>query len=423
MTTSRLWPATAGPAAPTPYGGKFGAGIIFQCTGPKVQWLQGYYAWIPPGGDVTPETFALWAPSSPTAGTLVPGSYVTSGELTAGQWNYVPAPAPLPLSLALPYIAQRNWTAVNGFPDTGSSFGGGDPYASGLASGALFAYSDGTAGGTAGTANPFGGPQGLFTTASADASAAMCDEGSGSANFWTDVLVSDTAPAGYAGSYELFPHNFTGNPSAQLDLNVNYNVGVTFTLAAACPVLGIKMLSLPGAASLPTRASIFSVTDGGLGGAELYAITAPAWSGAAGSGMVTAEFASPPVLAPGTYRVSVYNANGTGGGWNAKDSETGAFGPGGPLAAGISNGPLSAPGTSAAPLCYDYGSNPAATPPYSAGTTEPGQCVFGQLPDGTMGVPYLYAGPSQNYFVSPVIGQPVATSGASLPMLAGARIM
>jgi hypothetical protein len=425
VATSRFFPATSGPGSPTTgYSGPFRAGIGFRCIAPRVQWLQGYYAWVTPGGDVTPQTFALWAVTAAAAGTLIPGSAALSGTLLAGQWNYVPLGTPVPLAPATYYVAQRGWTVTGGggFPDTNSQFSTGGPYVSGLTSGSLFAYSAGTAGGTAGTTAPYGRQQGLFDTATTNASASLVNGGSSSANFWTDVLVSDAAPAGYSGTYELDPNNIVGNEAVTLDLNVNYNVAMTFALSAACPVIGIKMLSPPGASGLPTRASIYSVTAGGLGGAELAAITAPAWSGAAGTNWVTALFSSPPILPAGTYRVSVYNANGTlPGGWNAKDSVTGAFGAGGPLAAGIINGPLSAPGVSAAPLCYDYnGSLPGAVPPYNAGTTEPGQCVFGQDPSGLLAVPWLYAGPAsgsnpQNYFVSPLIGQPVTLGGTLAP--------
>lgn len=420
MTTSRLFPSGGGGALAA-YAGPFLAGVGFECRAAAVQWLQGYYAWVPAGGDTVPQTFALWAVTGGTAGTLVSGTAVTSAALTAGQWNYVALPSPVPLAPATSYVAQRGWTCVNGFPITGNQFSTGGPYVTGLASGALFAYGDGTAGAPAADAAPFGRVQGLFSTASANASAALASQGSNSSNFWTDIAVSDTAPAGYGGTYELYPNNVNGNPSVTLDLNVNYNVGTVFGLSAHCPVEAVKMLSPAGASGLPTRASIWAAS--GLGRVKAAEITAPAWSGAAGSGWVTAAFPSPPVLPPGTYVAAVYNAAGTApGGWNAKDSVTSAFGPGGPLAAGISNGPLSAPGLAASASCYDYdGSATGATPPYSAGTTEAGQCAFGQAPDGSESAPWLYAGPligskPQNYFVSPVIGQPVRKRGWSLPL-------
>lgn len=422
---SRLFPAASGPGAPTAYAGPLLEAVTVKLLAPKVQWLQGFYAWVPAGGDVTAQTFALWALAGAGTGALIPGTSVTSGPLTAGQWNYVPIPAPVPLSAGTPYVIQRGWTSVSGFPVTNSQFGTGGPYVSGLTSGSVFAYSDGTAGGTAADAAPYGMAQGLFSTATANASAAMAATGSNSANFWTDALFSDTAPPGYSGTYELNPHNIVGNSSVTLDLNVNYNVGTVFTLAAPCPVLGIKMLSPPGASGLPTAASVWSVN--GLGRTKVASIPAPAWSGAAGSGQVTALFPVAPVLPAGTYVAAVYNSAGTlPGGWNAKDSQTGGFGPGGDFAAGISNGPLSAPNVAGSALCYDYsGSATGANPPYSAGTTEAGQCVFGQMPDGSEGPPYLYAGPPssslpQLYFVGPVIGQPVpAAAQPGLPMLGG----
>jgi len=430
VTLSRLFPSTPGPGSPTAYAGPYQAAVSFKTLGPEIQWLQAYFAWVPPGGDLLANKCALYQGLSAVTGALIPGTVVTSGTLTAGAWNLIPLPSPVPLSAGTPYTAARGWTAVNGFPFTASQFGATQPFASGFTSGSLFAYSDATGGGTPGTSNPAGLPQGSFSSISADPVAQLADQGSLSSNFWTDILVSDAAPSGYAGTYELNPSNVNGNLSAVLDLNVNYNVGTEFALAAApgvagYPVPGIKYLSPPGAASLATRASIWSISGGGLVRAEVAgaALAAPSWSGGAGSGWVTALFAVPPVLPPGKYVAAVYNSNGTGGlapglgpGWNAKDSITGGYGPGGDFTAGITNGPLSAPGLAAASTCYDYdGSAAGATPPFSAGTTEPGQCCFGQMPDGSLGPPYLYAGPSQNYFVSPVIGQPVMISGASTP--------
>lgn len=414
MTTSRLFPSTNGPSSPTPYAGPFIAGIGFKCLGPAVQWLQGYYAWVPAGGDLIPNKCALWQSLTSTTGSLIPGTVVTSGALTAGQWNFIPLASPVPLSLGTPYIAGRGWTSVNGFPDVQNQFGAAQPFSAGFTSGNLFAYSDNT-----GTAfAPSGGVQGPFSSVSADPSAQMPDQGSNSANFWTDILVSDTAPAGYAGPFQLFPANVNGNLSVALDLGVNYNVGTEFALSAPATVQAIRYLSPSGAVSLATRASIWSVTGGGLTRTEIPSavIASPSWSGAAGSGWVQVNYSAAPLLPAGRYTVAVYNANGTSGGWNAKDSITGAWATG-DYSAGVSNGILSAPGVSGASTCYDYnGANSGATPPYSAGTTEAGQNVFGQLPSGLPGAPYLYAAPSQNYFVDVIVNAaPAAGGGPLLP--------
>ena len=418
---SRLFPAASGPASPTPYSGPFTAGVSFRLPGPAIGWLQGYFIWVPAGGDTAPVyTGKLWQGLTSTAGSPVAGSVAaTSGPLTAGAWNFIPLAAPVPLALDTPWTAGVGWAVTNGFPDTANQFGSGDPFAAGFTSGNLFAYSDQT--GTA--ALPTGAPQGGFTVTAGPPQ--FPDSSSNSSNFWVDVLVSDTAPAGAV--FELYPSNVNGNLSAVVDLNVNYNVGTEFWLSAACPLNGIKYLSPAGAASLATRASVWAITDGGLLRPEIPAtvVAAPSWSGAAGSGFVQVTYPTPPILPPGKYVVAVFNAAGTGGGWNAKDSETGAFGSGG-YANGITSGPLSAPALAAASLCYDYSSADGAnTPPFAIGTTVPGQCPFGQLPAGTAGQPYLYAGAAsgslpQNYFVSPLIGQPVATAGYSLPAMLAA---
>jgi hypothetical protein len=236
-----------------------------------------------------------------------------------------------------------------------------------------------------------------------------------------DILVSDTAPPGYTGVYQLNPGNVIGNQSAVNDLNVPYNVGTEFALSGSgvlFPAIGIRCLSLPGASGLPTRASVWTIDSSGLLRSEITGavIASPSWSGAAGSGWVQANFATPPLLKPGKYVVSVYNSNGVAGGWNAKDSVTGAWASG-DYAAGIVNGPLSAPGLSAASIAYDYnGADSGSTPPFTQETTERGQSVFGQMPDGSVGAPYLVALPSQNYFVDIVIGQPVSSQGSDALM-------
>ena len=73
---------------------------------------------------------------------MLPGSVVTSGTLTAGQWNYIPLPTPLQLSIgnvsgngAAVYQAATGFTGS--FPDTNNQFATGDPFASGITNGPL----------------------------------------------------------------------------------------------------------------------------------------------------------------------------------------------------------------------------------------------------------------------------------------------
>ena len=87
----RLFPSTNGPASPVSYNGPFVCGVVAAVTTAGC-WLDGYWWWVCPSGQSTsPQKFALWSIYSSSQGSLVANSTVTSGALTAGQWNYVPA--------------------------------------------------------------------------------------------------------------------------------------------------------------------------------------------------------------------------------------------------------------------------------------------------------------------------------------------
>ena len=420
MTTYELFPAVSGPGAPTAYTGPFLAGIAFGVTQGGM-WFAGYRHWVPAGGDTVARKFALWQMTSaaPTQ-VLVPGSVVTSGTLTAGQWNTVLLPAPVPLAIGTDYVAATGWQSVNGFPDTADQFNTGGPYVNGIINGPLSAWSDGTAGGT--NNGPYGYAQGLFSTAGTDPSINMPDEGSNSANFWMDVVVSDTAPAGYSGTYRLWPNKFDTNAATVADLAVNYNVGTEIVFAEAVRLVNIWYYSPAGTAQLATAAHLWSVTSGGLNGAIVAGTSSPAWSGAAGSGWVSAAVPGSPLIPAGTYRVAVWNDAATPDQWSAKDSETDYWraGYGG---SGITSGPLSAPSLANAALAWNYNDNPGGDPPYSDGTTLQGQSIFGQSTSaGPEPVPWLFAavstpdaGSTQNYWVDVEVG--AAGSSAAVPYL------
>lgn len=133
--------------------------------------------------------------------------------------------------------------------------------------------------------------------------------------------------------YTLFNQGTSGPVTA--DANA-YTLGVQFTVSQAGATLtGILFYSPTGAVNLPGTIALFAVT-----GATLVHSEAATWSGAVGSGWVKASFTAPPVLTPGTkYKACVLNAAGTGN-WYAGIAHYWDTGAG---AAGITNGPLSAP--------------------------------------------------------------------------------
>lgn len=407
MTTYRLMDGVAGrpgngPSSPTSYSGAFLAGIVFGVTQGGM-WLEGYWHWVPTGGDTVARKFCLWQMTSGTpTETLVPDSTVTSGTLTADAWNYIPLPAPVPVAIGTQYVAATGWESVSGFPDTANQFASGDPYVAGITNGPLVAWSDGTAGGTNNGPYPF--PQGLFGTAGTDPTVNMPGTGSDSANFWVDVQVSDTAPYGYAGSCRLWPGKYDTNADTVADLAVNYNVGTEFRLAQPCTVNNIWYYSPSGTSQLATAAHIWTVTSGGLGGAIVAGTSSPSWSGAAGSGWVSCPVGQ--VIPAGDYRVAVWNDAASPDQWSAKDATT-DYWRAGYGASGITSGPLYAPPLADASLAYNYNNNAGGTPPYSDGTTLQGQSVFGQSTSaGPEPVPWLFApvdtpdaGSTQNYWV------------------------
>jgi len=372
VTTYRLMDGTAGrpgvgssgtqPPGLTSYSGVFQAGTNFEVTQGGL-WLQGYYWWCPAGGDTGAQKFALWNVTSTSGGTLIPAATVTSGTLTAGAWNYTALTAPIQLAIGTQYLACTGWTAVNGFPISNSQFGSGDPYAAGITNGPLYAYSDGTSGGSS-PATP-NIPQGAFGDVSghADPSVYMPVQGSSSSSFWVDVLVSSTAPSGYAGSYRIWPAKYdVAATGTGTDASDNYILGTEFTLSQVCALDNIWFYSPAGVTQLPTQCAIWDVATQTMVPGTLS--TSPSWTGAAGSGWVACAY-SGATLPAGDYKTSVWNGNATPSGFNVYSLNYFTTGAG---ANGITTGPVTVPSVTTA--------------------TSPGQCTY-----ETSGTTFLY--PSQ----------------------------
>jgi Domain of unknown function (DUF4082) len=333
MGAFRLFPTTSGPSSPVSYSGNFIAGVVFAVTTGAV-WLDGYWWWVCPSGQSTSaQEFALWCLYSgpPGTGTLVANAAVTSGTLTAGQWNYVPLAAPVPLAIGATYIAA---TGVNGaFPLANSQFGGGDPYSAGITNGPLTAYSDPSGS----LPSPFSTNQGVFSVAGTDPTANMPTQGSASDNFWMDVQVDTTPPAG--PSYRLWPGYPTIPGSVSIDTG-QQTFGTEFKLSQPCMLDNIWFYSPPGVSVLPSRCGIWDVSSQAVvSGTDN---TSPSWSGAAGSGWVACAY-SGVTLPAGEYKTSVYYGGGSK--FYQENIDYFSSGPGG---GGITAGPLYCPATSAA---------------------------------------------------------------------------
>lgn len=414
MTTYRLFPATNGPASPASYTGPFLCGVMFEVT--QDVWLDGYWHWVPTGGDTVARKFALWNVTGNGAATLIPSATVTSGTLAVNQWNFVPLANPVPLSLGTTYNACTGWSAVSGFPDSSTSsdaancFGTGG-HTAGITNGPLFAFSDIT-GGTA--PEPHGNVQGVFSASlGTDPTVNAPFQGSNSGNFWMDIQVDTAAPANYAGTYRLYPNKVDTNVQTVADASVNYVVATEIRLLQTCILNKIWYYSPSGTVQLATACDVWSIL-GANSGTQVATNQSPSWSGAAGSGWISCTFGNV-TLPPGSYKVSVFNNAATPDGWSAKDANSNYWGTGAG-SSGITSGPVFAPGLSSASLAYVFnGAGGGNNPPFSdgSGTTERGQCTFSQpvSAPGPDQYPYLYVdGLAQNYWldmeVTPVTFQP-----------------
>lgn len=337
MTTYRLFPATSGPGSPTAASGGWLLGVLFSVTG-GVQWLNGYYHWVPSGGDTVAKKFALWNQYSTTAQSLVAGSAVTSGTMTAGQWNFAALASPVQLAPGALYVAAVGWTATNGIPNVTAQFGTGEPLAAGIVNGPLTGWSAPSG------SNPFPAAtvnynlgQMLFSNAlGADPGAAMPNNGSGDDNLWVDVQVSDTAPGGYAGSYRLYP-NMADLGNYSLDTANGFTLGKQLTLSQACSINNAWFYSPATVTVLPSQVAVYRASDQAL----IASNSSPSWSGAAGSGWVSAPFSG--TLPAGTYKYAVFQ--GTNVAWNAAVANYYSTGFGG---SGLTSGPISVPNNAGA---------------------------------------------------------------------------
>jgi hypothetical protein len=329
--TYRLFPTTNGPASPVSYSGPFTTGVVWEVTSGGC-WLDGYWWWVCPTGQSTSaQKFALWQVYDGQDGTLVPGSTVTSGTLTSGQWNFVSLSKPAPLAIGAIYVAATGFTGS--FPDTDNEFGSGETYASGIVNGPLTAFSDASGS----NASPFGTAQGVFSVAGSDPTTVMPIYGSTSCNFWMDLQVDTNAPTGT--SYRLWP-SFPTLPGVLDSDTRGYTLATEFKLSQSCALDNIWFYSAPGATVLPTSCAIWDVASQTMvAGTDN---TSPSWSGSAGGGWVACAY-SGVTLPAGDYKVSVFY--GGGAQWYLATTGYWTSGPGG---GGISAGPVTAPSNSSA---------------------------------------------------------------------------
>lgn len=347
---------TQPPAASAAATGGWLLGRIFSVTG-QVGWLGGYWFWCPPGGDTVTHKFALWNRFGSAGGdeVVVPGS-VTSGAVIAGQMNFVALATPIPLAPGTLYVAAVGYTAAVGIPLSGAQFGSGEPYAAGVVNGILTGWSDlGGANLFPAAAQNYNMGQGVFSNSlGADPSVAMPNAGGTGDNFWVDVSVTDTAPAGYSGSYRMYP-NMADLGNFSLDTANAFTLGVTASLASRCQFNRWWFYSPAGVTRLPDQCAVFRTSDQSLVAVQ----PAAAWSGAAAAGWISAVPAAPFALPAGQYKVCIFNS--TNEIWNAAVP---AYYSTGFAAAGLTSGPISIPNNAGAPPPGQMSYHPSAVLTY-----------------------------------------------------------
>ena len=310
--------------------------------------------------DVGAEVRALVPLQSP-AGSLVPNSTVTSGALTAGQWNYVPLPAPVPLAIGATYVAATGFS--DGFPDTNNQFGSGDPYSAGIVNGPLTAYSDASGS----LPSPFKTAQAVFSVASTDPTTSCRSTVPVPATSGWTSRSHDSAPG---TSYRLWPSYPTLPGHIDSDtgrLHAGHGVPAVGVLHAGQHLVLLRIRR--GRAADPVRDLECQVAKRGRGHRQHVAILVRSGRVRLGGVCLQRRHASRGGLqGGGVLRRRVEVVPGHNGYW----------GSGGPGANGITAGPLTAPGTSAA--------------------TSPGQCTYNY---GSWAYPQTYAsaGNGENYWI------------------------
>lgn len=278
-----------------------------------------------------PQKFALLQVNAAITGpnppfVLVPGT-VTSGALTAGQWNDVLLGAPIQLAPGVPYMISTGLVGNFNFVANFWTSGGGS---AGLVNGPLkFPGSGG---------DQFGNPQSSFNTGGgSDPTVTVPDIGNNGFDAGIDAIISDVVPVG-AGYRILAPGLLpgvifgvvlTGNDAATISMEVD--------AARPVQVKNLWHYSAPGNTALPDSCAIYNTATHN----PVFTVSPATWSGAAGAGWITCTNLPAGVILPaGNYLVAVHQGtagsnwfNALSGFWTTHLGSTGV----------LVNGPISAP--------------------------------------------------------------------------------
>ncbi len=275
MATYRLYPSTNGPATPVDFGAgfEFVSAVGFEVTQQTI-YFEGYWWWVCPTQQSTsPQKFCLWQDTldldqQGDLGVVVEASVVESGNLVAGQWNFIPLPAPIPLSQ---YVSYRAATASPRYaPTSNDQFGSGGAYAGGITNGPLFAFSD-TSSGNSGDVSFYQKYNCSWADGTLDPTSIYPGAGSGGFNVWMDVQVTDVAPAG--ATFRCWPNQ--PNPLYTPEAQLPFTVSTQMVVSQSAQVLKLWFMSQTGNGILPSTCGIWdTATQALVAGSEN---TAPNW--------------------------------------------------------------------------------------------------------------------------------------------------
>jgi hypothetical protein len=158
-------------------------GISFKVTASGLN-LDGYSFWRADTTQSASCSFALWQVTGNTSGTYLGSSTnVSTTSMVAGQWNDVMLPSKFPLTAGTPYMAVVGFTGTH--PLATGQFGAGDPYAGGIISGPLVAFS--AESGT--NPGPFNSPQCMYQFPDTDPTTGYPNSEFLDLNVYLDVIV------------------------------------------------------------------------------------------------------------------------------------------------------------------------------------------------------------------------------------------
>lgn len=194
------WPETNGPSSPVNDTGQYVFGRSFKVTEHCL--LTAFRWWVATGQSTAAEDFGLYAVNGPHSGTFVDGSKVTSGSLTAGQWNTVPCSTPIELTAGQEYRAvktvNKSGGSVKGYSSTSLYWDTSGPGSSGITEGPLVTFAKA---GASVNPEPSGDGQMVFFAVASPDVTNPSDYPSSQfnySNYWFDIVV--TIPPGTSGT-------------------------------------------------------------------------------------------------------------------------------------------------------------------------------------------------------------------------------